>query len=379
MYFKKILVTGAAGFIGFYQCKRLLDEGFEVVGLDNINNYYSVQLKYDRLKELGINQKEAERWNFDVISSKYPNFKFIRTNLEDRENLPKLFKEENFDAVIHLAAQAGVRYSLENPETYIDSNIVGFLNILEACRHNHIKHMVYASSSSVYGANAKIPFSEEDRVDEPVSLYAATKKSNELMAYTYAHLYKIPCSGLRFFTVYGPWGRPDMAPILFASAIAENRPIKVFNHGEMYRDFTYIDDIINGILITLNHPPCGLSEVEAQAENNRQQTIPHDAGSRLGRDRQLEQSKTTPKAWQAPHQLFNIGNGSSVHLMEFIQTLEKEMGTSAEKIMMEMQPGDVPRTWADTTKLNKLGYKSITDIKKGVKEFVRWFKDYKLS
>lgn len=348
MYFKKILVTGAAGFIGFYQCKRLLDEGFEVVGLDNINNYYSVQLKYDRLKELGINQKEAERWNFDVISSKYPNFKFIRTNLEDRENLPKLFKEENFDAVIHLAAQAGVRYSLENPETYIDSNIVGFLNILEACRHNHIKHMVYASSSSVYGANAKIPFSEEDRVDEPVSLYAATKKSNELMAYTYAHLYKIPCSGLRFFTVYGPWGRPDMAPILFANAINSGKPIRLFNRGKMQRDFTYIDDIVEGIVRTIPLPP---------------------------QPQPLEQwSGGAGDSW-APYRVLNIGRGETTDLSRFIQQLEIELGKKAIQQLEPMQPGDVPITWADTSSLEKLTrFTPRISIEEGVHRFVDWYK-----
>src|SRR5699024_3636394 len=253
--YNKVLVTGAAGFIGHALSKKLLEQGHEVYGLDNINNYYTVDLKYDRLKDLGVRREEAEKWNTPAVSSLYDDFRFIRMNLEDRENLPVLFEVENFDAVIHLAAQAGVRYSLENPMSYVDSNLVGFVNILECCRHHKIKHLVYASSSSVYGENPKVPFSEEDRVDYPVSLYAATKKANELMAHTYSHLYQLPTSGLRFFTVYGPWGRPDMAPILFASAITENRSIKVFNNGEMSRDFTYIDDIINGVLITLNNPP----------------------------------------------------------------------------------------------------------------------------
>ena len=336
MQYKKILVTGAAGFIGYHTAKRLLDLGHEVVGLDNLNDYYSVQLKLDRLAELGIQQNESNTLENLTQSNIYESFRFVKMNVEDRIALPKLFEEEHFDAVIHLAAQAGVRYSLENPEAYIDSNIVGFLNILEACRHHSIAHLVYASSSSVYGANAKIPFSEEDRVDEPLSLYAATKKSNELMAFTYSHLYQIPCSGLRFFTVYGPWGRPDMAPMLFASAIKENRPIQVFNHGDMSRDFTYIDDIVNGIILTLNSPPV--------ASQN-----------------------------QLAYQLFNIGNGSPVSLMEFIETLEQEMGQKAEKIMMEMQPGDVPKTWADTNKLEKIGYKSETNISQGVSEFVKWF------
>lgn len=336
---KSVLVTGAAGFIGFFTMQRLLKEGYTVVGLDNINDYYDVNLKYARLKELGFDRSDAEQWNKEVQSNTDDKSVFIRLNLEDRENLPALFKKHNFDAVIHLAAQAGVRYSLENPMAYVDSNLVGFVNILECCRHHKIKHLVYASSSSVYGENPKVPFSEEDRVDYPVSLYAATKKANELMAHTYSHLYQLPTSGLRFFTVYGPYGRPDMAPILFASAITENRPIKVFNNGDMSRDFTYINDIVNGILITLNSPP--------------------------------------REDFEKPFcQLFNIGNGSPVSLMEFIETLEKELGQVAEKNMMPMQLGDVPRTWADTTLLNQLGYKSTTPIEKGVEQFVEWFKRF---
>lgn len=333
---KSVLVTGAAGFIGFFTMQRLLKEGYTVVGLDNVNDYYDVNLKHARLKELGFDRSAAEQWNKEVQSNTNDKSVFIRLNLEDRENLPKLFEKHQFDAVIHLAAQAGVRYSLENPMAYVDSNLVGFVNILECCRHHKIKHLVYASSSSVYGENDKIPFSEEDRVDYPVSLYAATKKANELMAHTYSHLYHLPTSGLRFFTVYGPYGRPDMAPILFASAITENRPIKVFNNGDMSRDFTYIDDIVNGIVITLNNPPRANFE-------------------------------------QPYYQLFNIGNGSPVSLMEFIETMEKELGQVAEKNMMPMQPGDVPRTWADTTQLNRLGYQSTTSIQKGVEKFVDWF------
>src|SRR5690554_2030133 len=336
---KSVLVTGAAGFIGFFTMQRLLKEGYTVVGLDNVNDYYDVNLKHARLKELGFDRSAAEQWNKEVQSNTNDKSVFIRLNLEDRENLPKLFEKHQFDAVIHLAAQAGVRYSLENPMAYVDSNLVGFVNILECCRHHKIKHLVYASSSSVYGENDKIPFSEEDRVDYPVSLYAATKKANELMAHTYSHLYHLPTSGLRFFTVYGPYGRPDMAPILFASAITENRPIKVFNNGDMSRDFTYIDDIVNGIVITLNNPP----KVDFE---------------------------------QPYYQLFNIGNGSPVSLIEFIETLEKELGQVAEKNMMPMQPGDVPRTWADVTNLNTLGYKSTTDIQKGVKKFVGWYRLY---
>lgn len=336
---KTVLVTGAAGFIGYHLCERLIKDGYIVVGLDNINDYYDVNLKYDRLAELGVERSGAECFGKEVQSNKHQNFKFFRMNLEDREGLPQLFQSEKFNAVIHLAAQAGVRYSLENPMAYVDSNLVGFVNILECCRHNDIEHLVYASSSSVYGANAKIPFSEEDRVDYPVSLYAATKKSNELMAHTYSHLYNIPTSGLRFFTVYGPWGRPDMAPMLFANAITKNEAINVFNHGDMSRDFTFIDDIIEGIVITLNNPP----------------------------------SKYGDKKY---YQLFNIGNGSPVSLMEFIETMEKALGIKAQKNFMEMQPGDVPRTFADTTQLNALGYQSTTGIREGVAEFVRWFKEY---
>ncbi len=333
---QKVLVTGAAGFIGFYTAKKLIDLGYEVIGLDNINDYYDINLKYDRLKELGIDRTEAKQENNLVQSSIYNTFQFIRLNLEDRENLPALFKAQQFDSVINLAAQAGVRYSLENPMAYVDSNIVGFVNILEACRYNQIKHLVYASSSSVYGKNDKIPFGENDQVDHPVSLYAASKKANELMAHTYSHLYQIPTSGLRFFTVYGPWGRPDMAPMLFADAMTNDRKIKVFNNGEMSRDFTYIDDIVQGIIITLQNP---------DTKGNG-------------------------------YQLFNIGNGSPVSLLHFIQCMENSTGITAQKNMMPMQPGDVPRTWADTTQLNALGYQSTTPIEKGVEQFVQWFNTY---
>lgn len=337
--YKKVLVTGAAGFIGFHVCQYLAIQGVEVVGIDNINDYYDVNLKYSRLKELGVDSIQAEQFQKVAASIKYSNFRFVRVNLEDRDYLPELFKQECFDAVINLAAQAGVRYSLENPMAYVDSNIVGFVNLLECCRHHKIGHLVYASSSSVYGENGKVPFSEEDRVDYPVSLYAATKKSNELMAHTYSHLYQIPTTGLRFFTVYGPWGRPDMAPILFASAISDGSPIKVFNNGEMSRDFTYIDDIVQGIARALGKP--------AGADQ------PHPL-----------------------YQVFNIGNGSPVSLMEFIETLEQNLGKVAEKIMLPMQPGDVPRTWADTKHLNALGYQSTTPISVGVKAFVKWYNHY---
>ncbi|WP_293879926.1 NAD-dependent epimerase/dehydratase family protein [Sphingobacterium sp. UBA1498] len=342
MNYKKILVTGAAGFIGFHLCKLLAEQGNVVVGLDNINDYYDVNLKYARLHELGIDRSQAEQFNHKATSGIYTNLTFLRMNLEDREELPTLFQEESFDAVVNLAAQAGVRYSLENPMAYVDSNLVGFVNILECCRHHKIGHLVYASSSSVYGENGKVPFSEEDRVDYPVSLYAATKKANELMAHTYSHLYQVPTTGLRFFTVYGPWGRPDMAPILFASAISDGRPIKVFNNGDMSRDFTYIDDIIEGIIIALNSP------------------------------RQIAKDHSF-------YQVFNIGNGFPVSLMEFIETLEYSLGEIAEKTLLPMQPGDVPRTWADTRNLNKLGYQSTISISLGVKEFVKWYKGYYIN
>jgi len=334
----KILVTGAAGFIGYHLSKKLVEQGNCVVGIDNINNYYSIDLKYARLKELGIERKQAEQFSLKSNSKKENfNFSFLRINLEDRKELPLIFEREKFDIVINLAAQAGVRYSIENPEAYVDSNIVGFLNVLECCRYNKIEHLLYASSSSVYGQNKKVPFSVEDNVDHPISLYAATKKSNELMAHTYSHLYNIPTTGLRFFTVYGPWGRPDMAPFLFTDAIVNDRPIKVFNNGDMSRDFTYIDDIISGIEIVLKKPS---------------------------------------KNKDLPYKISNIGNGSPESLFDFISAIENSLGKISEKIMMPMQPGDVPQTWADTSDLNKLGYHSKTNLSKGVNEFVKWYKGY---
>ncbi|CAM1373386.1 Protein CapI [Tenacibaculum litopenaei] len=333
----KILVTGAAGFIGYHLSNSLLNQGHEVVGVDNINDYYDVNLKYARLKELGITREKATKFYNKAQSDSFDNFKFERLNLEDKDALFTLFKEESFDVVCNLAAQAGVRYSIENPDVYVQSNIVGFMNILEASRFFEIKHLVYASSSSVYGSNQKIPFEEEDRVDSPVSLYAATKKSNELMAHTYSHLYKIPTTGLRFFTVYGPWGRPDMAPILFADAITNNKCIKVFNNGNMERDFTYIDDIVEGV--------------------NRVLT-------------------STPRTTEL-YKLYNIGNNNSVKLMDFIAALEDNFETVADKEMYPMQAGDVQRTWADVTRLiSDYGYKPQTDISDGVREFVVWYKEY---
>jgi len=333
----KILVTGAAGFIGFHLSKKLSALGHTVVGIDNINDYYDVNLKYARLKELGIDRENAEVFYQETISSTNENFKFIRLNLEDKEELLQLFTTEKFEVVCSLAAQAGVRYSIENPDAYIQSNIVGFLNILECCRHHQVKHLVYASSSSVYGANKKVPFSEEDSVDNPVSLYAATKKSNELMAHTYSHLYKIPTTGLRFFTVYGPWGRPDMAPILFADAISNDRPIKVFNNGDMERDFTYIDDIVEGVKRV----------IEKSVEN-----------------REL-------------YKIYNIGNNDSVKLLDFITQMETSLGKKATKEMLPMQMGDVKRTWANVDGLiNDYDYKPEVKTAEGVRRFVQWYQKY---
>jgi len=338
---KKILVTGAAGFIGFHLCERLMKEGFDVVGLDNINDYYDVNLKYGRLVELGIHKNKAEQFLNKTSSSTYgQKLSFIRMNLEDYENLPKLFENENFDIVCNLAAQAGVRYSIENPKAYIDSNIQGYLNVLECCRHYSVKRLVYASSSSVYGNSDSVPFKESDTVDYPISLYAATKKSNELMAHTYSHLYNIQTIGLRFFTVYGPWGRPDMALFLFTDAIINNKSIKVFNHGNLSRDFTYIDDIIDGVFATL---------IKESIENKK-------------------------------YQLYNIGNSSPVKLMDFIEEIERSTGKIAKKEMLSMQPGDVNKTFADVTSLKKnFNYQSKTPIKVGVSKFVDWYKEYYIS
>ncbi|MDH7913948.1 NAD-dependent epimerase [Winogradskyella sp. SYSU M77433] len=336
----KVLVTGAAGFIGFFVSKILINKGHQVVGLDNINDYYDVNLKFSRLKELGIEKECASEFN-KVCKSSSSFFSFVRMNLEDRENLPELFKNEKFDIVCNLAAQAGVRYSLENPETYIDSNLVGFLNILECCRNFEIKHLVYASSSSVYGLNKKVPFSTDDNVDHPISLYAATKKSNELMAHTYSHLFNVPTTGLRFFTVYGPWGRPDMAMFLFTDAIVNDRPIKVFNHGKMERDFTYIDDIVEGVVRIIEKP--AISRVE---------------------NKEL-------------YKVYNIGNNNSVKLLDFIKEIEKNLNKEADKNMMDIQPGDVERTWADVDQLiADYDYRPNTSIARGVKAFVDWYREY---
>ena len=330
----KYLITGAAGFIGFHLSKRLLEHGNSVVGIDNLNDYYDVNLKKFRLNELKGD----------------PNFTFHRLDLVDRKGIEKLFTENKFDYVVNLAAQAGVRYSLTNPRAYIDSNIVGFLNILEGCRHSDIKHLVFASSSSVYGANTKMPFSVHQNVDHPISLYAATKKSNELMAHSYSSLYKLPCTGLRFFTVYGPLGRPDMAPFLFTSAILENRPIDVFNKGKMKRDFTYIDDIVEGVVrVTVNIPVL-------------------DTG--------WNSDKPDPATSYAPYRLYNIGNNNPIELMQFIEVLEDCLGKKAEKNLLPMQPGDVQETCADVDDLINIGFKPSTPIEKGIKRFVEWYLDY---
>jgi len=343
----KILVTGTAGFIGSFTTSRLAQRGDEVLGLDSINDYYDINIKYGRLEKDGINRFRAEKGDY-VQSEKYPTYRFKRINLENRADLEQVFLEQNFDGVCHLAAQAGVRYSLTHPHAYIDANIIGFLNLLECCRHHGVNHLVYASSSSVYGLNDTYPFSTKDNVDHPISLYAATKKSNELMAHTYSHLYGIPTTGLRFFTVYGPWGRPDMALFIFTKAILEERAIDVFNHGKMKRDFTYIDDIVTGVIKVLDRPPQGDTEWN-------------------GKD-------PDPSRSPAPYRLYNIGNNSPVELMEFIEAIEKALGKNATKNFLPMQPGDVPATWADVDDLVKdFGYAPSITIQEGVDRFVKWY------
>jgi UDP-glucuronate 4-epimerase len=331
----RYLITGAAGFIGFHLSKRLLGQGNSVVGIDNLNEYYDVNLKNARLNELKVDQ----------------GFTFHKLDLVDREGIGKLFSEDNFDCVVNLAAQAGVRYSLENPHAYVDSNVAGFLNILEGCRNSDIKHLVFASSSSVYGANTMMPFSVHHNVDHPISFYAATKKSNELMAHAYSSLYKLPCTGLRFFTVYGPLGRPDMALFLFTKAIMENRPIDVFNHGKMKRDFTYIDDIVEGLIRVIDKIPA--PDTGWNSDN------PDSATS------------------YAPYRIYNIGNNNPIELAKFIEVLEDCLGMKAEKNLLPMQPGDVPETYADVDGLaDDVGFKPSTSIQKGIKKFVEWYLDY---
>ncbi len=331
----KILVTGAAGFIGMTTSLRLLARGDEVVGLDNLNDYYEVSLKENRLKRL----------------TALPGFRFVKLDVGDRAGMEKLFAEEKFDKVIHLAAQAGVRYSIQNPHAYVDSNLVGFINVLEGCRHNQVQHLVYASSSSVYGGNTRMPFSEHDSVDHPVSLYAATKKANELMAHTYSHLYGLPTTGLRFFTVYGPWGRPDMALFLFTKAILEGRPIDVFNHGNMKRDFTYIDDIVEGVIRVTDRNAAANPEYDPIAAD--------------------------PATSNVPYRVFNIGNNNPVQLLDFIGAIENALGMKAEKRLLPLQDGDVPATYANTDLLNDwVGFVPGTSVEDGVGRFVSWYRDY---
>ena len=332
----RILVTGAAGFIGYHLCKILINKGFFVIGIDNINNYYDVSLKYNRLEELGIDKNYASQFHELVTSSKFTNsFSFIRMNIEDRESLPKIFKNYKFDVVCNLAAQAGVRYSIENPEAYIDSNIVGFLNVMECCRNNKIKHFIYASSSSVYGLNKEIPFKVTDNVESPISLYAATKKSNELMAHTYSHLYNLPTTGLRFFTVYGPWGRPDMALFLFTKGILNEEPINIYNHGNMLRDFTYIDDIVEGLVRIITNKNA------------------------------------------ISYKIYNIGNNNTVKLLDFINEIERILNKKAIKKFMPIQPGDVKKTLADVNDLiSDYKYKPSVKYQDGIKKFIEWYLTY---
>jgi UDP-glucuronate 4-epimerase len=333
----KVLVTGVAGFIGFHFAEKLVKEGYEVIGIDNLNSYYDVNLKIERLKILGIHHDNILESEKIIESDFYPSLKFLKLDLTNLNGLNEIFKSENFTHVVNLAAQAGVRYSIYKPHEYIQSNVVGFLNILECCRNNKIEHLIYASSSSVYGNSDEIPFNENQKVNQPISLYAATKISNELMAYTYSHLYQLQTTGLRFFTVYGPLGRPDMAPMLFAKAITNNEPIKVYNNGEMLRDFTYIDDITDGILQALNIKP-----------NNR-----------------------------STAEIFNIGNSTPIQLLDFIETLENELQIKSIKEFYPMQDGDVKMTYADTTKLTiAVGYKPKTPLDIGIKNFVKWYKEF---
>ena len=346
----KVLVTGAAGFIGAAVCRRLLDSGVSVVGLDNINDYYDPELKYGRLACLGIDRKDIDWYKF-AGSSTDRSFSFIRMNLEDQQALQMLFANGDFDVVVNLAAQAGVRYSIENPQAYISSNVDGFINILECCRHNKVKHLVYASSSSVYGLNGKVPFSEHDSIAHPVSLYAATKKSNELMAHAYSKLYNIPTTGLRFFTVYGPWGRPDMSPFLFMDAILHDRSIKVFNNGDMLRDFTYIDDIVEGVTRIINVIPTPNPD--------------------------WDECHPDPATSPAPYRIYNIGNQQPTRLMDYITCIEKAIGREAKKEYLPMQPGDVYQTFADSSALgDAIGFRPSTPLQSGIDRTVAWFRNF---
>lgn len=346
----KVLVTGVAGFIGAAVSGRLLQRGDTVVGLDNINDYYDPELKYGRLAQLGV-KKESVDWYKFTQSETCPAFSFIRMNLEDTQAMQMLMANGAFDAVINLGAQAGVRYSIENPQAYVESNLDGFINILEGCRHNNVKHLVYASSSSVYGLNGKVPFSEHDGIAHPVSLYAATKKSNELMAHAYSKLYGLPTTGLRFFTVYGPWGRPDMSPFLFMDAILHNQPIKVFNNGDMLRDFTYIDDIVEGVVRILDVIPEG--------------------------NKEWDETRPDPATSPAPYRVYNIGNQHPTKLMDYIASIENAIGREAKKDFLPMQPGDVYQTYADSSALAEAtGFKPCTELQEGINTTVKWFKEY---
>ncbi|NUO00525.1 MAG: NAD-dependent epimerase [Saprospiraceae bacterium] len=346
----KILITGSAGFIGFHLANRLAARGEEVVGIDILNDYYDVNLKLNRLREAGFEAMDFQ-YNTPAVSGKYPNYRFVKLALEDHEALHALLERERFDAVCNLAAQAGVRYSITNPRAYIDSNIVGFANLIEACRHTGVRHLAYASSSSVYGLNENMPFSTSDNVDHPISLYAASKKSNELMAHTYSHLFGLPTTGLRFFTVYGPWGRPDMALFLFTKAILENQPIQVYNHGDMVRDFTYIDDIVEGVVRVLDHPPAGNPDWSGKAPN--------------------------PASSKAPYKIYNIGNNNPIRLLDFVSAIEQNLGKTAKKEFLPMQPGDVAATYAEVSDLVRdLGYKPETMVKEGIAAFVKWYREY---
>lgn len=347
-----ILVTGAAGFIGSYVVRRFADRGDNVTGIDNINSYYDPELKYARLTDAGIPREEAEKWYKFSRSTVYGDrYRFIRMNLEDTNAMAMLFANGDFDAVVNLGAQAGVRYSIENPHAYIESNIDGFINILEGCRHNNVGHLVYASSSSVYGLNAKIPFSEHDGIAHPVSLYAATKKSNELMAHAYSKLYDLPTTGLRFFTVYGPWGRPDMSPFLFIDAILHDRPLKVFNNGDMWRDFTYIDDIVEGVVRITDVIPRG--------------------------DQSWDACTPDPATSPAPYRVYNIGNSQPTRLMDYIRCIEKATGREAVKDFLPMQPGDVYQTYADSSALaGATGFKPDTPLQEGIDRTVEWFRQF---
>lgn len=346
----EILVTGAAGFIGFHLTQKLLEAGQHVIGFDNINDYYDPELKYNRLVQTGIKKNDILEGKV-VASTKYPNYKFYKSDLSNQKKLNEVFEKHKISKVVNLAAQAGVRYSLSNPHAYLNSNLEGFLNILEACRHHSVEHLVFASSSSVYGLNKQMPFSVHDNVDHPVSLYAASKKSNELMAHSYSYLYDLAVTGLRFFTVYGPWGRPDMALFLFVDAILKNKPIQVFNNGQMKRDFTYVDDIVQGIIRVLDKP--------------------------VQKNLNWDGYKPDPSTSSASYRIYNIGNNKPVQLLDFIKAIENSLGKTARKVMMPLQAGDVPETWADVNELiHEMNYKPETDIESGVKSFIDWYLNY---